>query len=367
MIIEMEPLDVLFFRDSKPFNKGEDNWANSLPFPNLTTIYGMLRSTYFSMHMEQFHLVNKESDQSDPTKKIQIENVNLVYQDKEYYPIPEDLFCFEDKDGFQFRYKKCVESKNMISSLHTKTGLIYSMKKPDAYSKQKPIDTSFLRLDKKNLNAYFNKGKIRYFDFHDKIFEESKIGIGRSDESKCSEEGLLYRIGQVRYGMDVKIRVEINDGILELPARGVLRLGGQGNSVSYKIINKLEEKRDNPKKKKCNRLKIYLKNPAVFKNGWKPDFIEGDSLEGVIDEKKVRLLTACINGYFPIGGYDLKNNCPKPLVKAVPAGSVYLFELMEECEEVNLKEIKLLSKMDDDIYEKCGYGKAFCCYYKEDK
>lgn len=364
MIIEIEPLDVLFFRDSKPFNRGEDNWANSLPFPNLTTIYGMLRSTYFSMHMEQFHLANMEED---PTRNIQIENVNLVYQGKEYYPIPADLFCFEDKDGLQLKYKKCVNRKNKVSSLHTKTGLTYFMKRPNEYIKQKMINTSFLRLDKRNLQAYFqNDKKLEYFDFRDMILEESKIGIGRNDVSKCSEEGLLYRLGQVRYSRDIKIRVEIKDGFLVLPPKGVLRCGGQGNSVSYKLINELKKEDKNTKKIRCNRLKIYLKNPVVFKGGWKPDFLEKDSLEGVVDGKKVRLLTACVNGYVPLGGYDLKNNCPKPLVKAVPAGSIYLFELMEEYEEVNLKEFRLQSKMDDNIYEKCGYGKAFCSYYKEE-
>lgn len=366
MIIEMEPLDVLFFRDSKPFNKGEDNWASSIPFPNLTTLYGMLRSTYFSLHINEFFPDKKENDS---TNAIRIESANLVYQDSVYYPIPEDLYCYEAKDGYHFMYKQCVESKDMVSSFNVETGLEHFVKIPNTYHKQKPVSTAFFRFDKENLQAYFmNDENLKHKDFREFIFEEGKIGIGRSDRSKCSEEGLLYRIGQIRYEKDLKIRVKINDGILDLPEKGTLKLGGQGNSVSYKLLKDTESINFcTDRKEKCNRVKLYLKSPAVFQNGWKPDFLEKGKLEGVLDGKKVRLLTACINGYLPIGGYDLEKNCPKPLVKAVPAGSVYLFELLEPAEVVKLKEVTLESNMVDNIYEKCGYGKAICSYYKEEK
>lgn len=367
MIIDVEPLDVLFFRDSKPFNKGEDNWANSIPFPNLTTLYGMLRSTFYSLHPDKFCLANEKND---PTNAIRIESVNLVYQDFVYYPVPEDLYCYEEEGHYQFLYKQCVGINDMVSSLGVHTGLSHVMKVSSTYKKQKPVNTSFFRLDKRNLQSYFrNEDNLCYKDFQKLVYEEGKIGIGRSDKSKCSEEGLLYRIGQIRYEKGMKIRIKINEGVLDLPEKGTLRLGGQGKYVSYRLVKDTED-RDflKSEKAKVNRVKIYLETPAVFRNGWKPDFLNSgiDKMEGVLDGKKVKLLTACINGYIPLGGYDIEKNCPKPFVKAVPAGSVYIFELLEPIEEVTLKKITLESKAEE-IYERCGYGKAVCSYYYEEE
>ena len=60
MILELQPLDTLFFRDGKPFNKGEENWADAIfpPFP--ATIYGALRTAYFNEHIEIFEKLKSE-------------------------------------------------------------------------------------------------------------------------------------------------------------------------------------------------------------------------------------------------------------------------------------------------------------------
>jgi CRISPR-associated protein Cmr3 len=36
MEIKIQPLDTLFFRDGKPFEKGENTWADGMMLPNPT-------------------------------------------------------------------------------------------------------------------------------------------------------------------------------------------------------------------------------------------------------------------------------------------------------------------------------------------
>lgn len=60
MIIEMKPLDTLFFRDSKPFSRGEDTWADTIFPPYPSTVYGALRTAWFKQNIKEFEYL-KES------------------------------------------------------------------------------------------------------------------------------------------------------------------------------------------------------------------------------------------------------------------------------------------------------------------
>ncbi|PIW88061.1 MAG: hypothetical protein COZ94_01800, partial [Nitrospirae bacterium CG_4_8_14_3_um_filter_41_47] len=60
-----------------------------------------------------------------------------------------------------------------------------------------------------------------------------------------------------------------------------------------------------------------------------PDCINADTMQGQIDGIGIKLTGACIEKPIGIGGYDFVKNQPKVMKKAVPAGSVYYFELIE--------------------------------------
>lgn len=366
MIIEINPLDVLFFRDSKPFNRTEDSWANSLSFPNLTTIYGALRTSHFGCHMEQLKYANRAND---PTRGLEIKNAALSFDNLICYATPADLSCYKERNKLFFKYSELVKNE-MSSSLSLKTGLTYSVKKEIHHDYYKEASKVMIRLSKFDLENYFDNDEIEGIDLGNSIYEESKIGIGRNDLSKTSEDGLLYRIGQIRYQDNLKIIVEINDGIIDIPESGVFQMGGQGKAVSYRILqnNTFLKVDESQSKEKCNRLKIYMKSPAVFRNGWKPDFLnEGKNmLEGIVDGKRVRLIGACIDGYNLVGGYDIESNRAKPLVRCVPAGSIYYMELLEPVEETRIKELNFPCHYQDSTYTKCGFGQAFGIFYWEE-
>ncbi len=94
MYIELTPYDVLFFRNSKPFDMGEDFEAESYAFPPLTTLHGAI--------VAQFLRANKVSTADvENLKKIaeQIKLSGLFYRvwnragdDLGYFlPAPADL------------------------------------------------------------------------------------------------------------------------------------------------------------------------------------------------------------------------------------------------------------------------------------
>lgn len=73
------------------------------------------------------------------------------------------------------------------------------------------------------------------------------------------------------------------------------------------------------------RALVYLATPALFKDGWRPtEFINRHSF--------LTLRGAAVGPPLIVAGWDWKANAPKAPKRAVPAGSVYFFEVNEKAE-----------------------------------
>jgi CRISPR-associated protein Cmr3 len=97
---------------------------------------------------------------------------------------------------------------------------------------------------------------------------------------------------------------------------GITRFGGE-NKVA--IITKYDGNLTPPPPQLSGDVfKLYLATPAFFREGWRPE-IEG-----------AQLLAAAVYGYDSIGGFDVKERKPKPMRRAVRAGSVYYYRIIDE-------------------------------------
>lgn len=82
---------------------------------------------------------------------------------------------------------------------------------------------------------------------------------------------------------------------------------------------------------KTGYFKLILITPAFFKEGWKPDM---ESL-GV----NAQLISANIGKPVSIGGWDMDENYPKPMSKAVPSGSVYYYKLLADSADELMEKV----------------------------
>ncbi|MEO1927848.1 MAG: type III-B CRISPR module-associated Cmr3 family protein, partial [Nautiliaceae bacterium] len=110
-------------------------------------------------------------------------------------------------------------------------------------------------------------------------------------------------------------------------------------------------------------FKIYLLTPAIFRNGWYPDFLD-ENFEGKINEVRIKLIAASLGKNEYIGGWDIRKNSPKPMYKAVPVGSVYYFKILEGNKEDILEIDNIVS---NEEYKKHGFGKMIIADYKGQK
>jgi CRISPR-associated protein Cmr3 len=151
---------------------------------------------------------------------------------------------------------------------------------------------------------------------------------------------------------DIDLAVDFSG--IELEEKGLLRLGGEGKAVSYEVIENKQEF-GFPEIKK--EFVMYLATPAIFTNGWLPGFINPDDFTGeIMKGLKVKLVSAILSRPQLIGGFDMKDLKPKPMLKAVPAGSVYFFEIQSGdgklLQTINGKSIS-------DYNEKEGFGISY--------
>ncbi len=347
-MIELNPLDTLFFRDGKPFTMGEDSWADSIFPPYPSAIYGVLRSLYFGEHPNE---VPNANTKKDPTADLKIKGIYLSKDGNLMAPVPRDLVCpkekmTESKKEYELVQLQMTENKYISSNMK----LSYILTYPDEVEN---LQNGFLDIG--SLNGYLNchTGNLTAIDIKDgHVLQENKTGIGRNKKTRTAEEHMLYTI-QMNRVVNLSLMVDY-EGI-ELPESGMTKMGGEGKIVSYRQNVPLSTIESPEIENKM--FKIFLMTPAFFENGWIPGWIDKENLIGKKDNLTVKLIAAALGKYIPIGGFDMKKKIPKEMRRAVPAGSVYYFEIQKGtiAEAIEIFHLKSISEFGTD---REGFGVA---------
>lgn len=345
MRIKIDAFDTLYFREGKPFTMGSETWGIGIfpPYPSM--LYGALRSVYFSYNADFLKYANTEND---PTKGLKITGIYLTRKDDVYFPFPFD--CAQEKEA-----KNKKDKNKFIILKPTKCSVVSNC--PSTHisipeGNVKIENTAGAWIDKISLEAYLNSNhvNIALTEFDSLVISEPKIGIGRNNLTRTAQDSMLYRVAMKRM-IETSIVVEFEG--LNLPEQGLIKFGGEGRPVHYETIN------DNMIPKLPEQMgkvfKLYLSTPAIFEKGWLPKWIDENTLEGQYDGLRLKLITASIGRVIYIGGFNMKLKEPKPMKRAVPAGSIYYFEIIED--KQNLSPVELFhGKAISDITPEQGFG-----------
>jgi len=337
--LQIDAADTLFFRDGRPFTMGEDTYAESNIYPPMpSVIYGTLRTAYLSENMGKFSL----DELIEKSEVLSIKNIALRTSSEDvFYPMPKDLVVPKKENSKNKAKNLELISNNSTSSIQTSSVLLNE-------APEKVKDEDFI-ISSTALRDYLDRyeTEINVEPLKDYLLSETKLGIGRNNETRISSDGLLYRIGMIRPQIGISVGFEN----LEIKSKGYLQLGGEKKiAFSSNIDDSLEIP--------CPEIdsemfKIYLATPAIFKCGWKPaDLLKKYDLE---------LLTAALGKPINIGGWDVKMQKPKTMLKAVPAGSVFYVkaksvDLAQSASKQIFKQ-KSISEYADS--SKQGFGLVF--------
>lgn len=181
-------------------------------------------------------------------------------------------------------------------------------------------------------------------------------------QSQSAEDGMLFTCSQlsfanVPYEMSVKIGTEDLSRCEMHPIGGERRLvrwnrveSPAGWSCPDKIRAALAD---------CRHIRMVLASPAIFKNGWLPDWMDVDTKQGVVPgtNVKVVLKSAVIPRWKAISGWSYEFKGPKPIRRMVPTGSVYFFDVIDgDTAEIAQRWMESVCLENQDIND--GFGLA---------
>ncbi|MCG8331774.1 MAG: type III-B CRISPR module-associated protein Cmr3 [Chitinophagales bacterium] len=364
MIIRIKALDTLFFRDGKPFNMADESWATGIFPPPPSVLYGALRSAFLSQ--KGFNSNNIKISENLKIRNLFFEQENINNGSlKRIHWAPYDLSATDlgNKIKQKIHLLHLRMSKNINSQKYKFKYQLFPPEKKEGV---------FLNVDTVGGPEYlvtgFEESYVKTGNLPKSLIQlskvittEPKVGIGRNNYTHVSDESALYRVGMQRLaGNQYRLNIIIDFDGLDLAPSGVLKIGGEGKSAFYKIYHDRSIQIPFPTLEK-DIFKLYLATPALFENGWRPSWLSQDG-SGNYKGIELQLLTAAIGKPIHIGGFDIRKKEPKPMLKAVPPGTVYYFKLLKGGQ----KELKnaFHQKCISDRRQKEGFGLAFVCNLK---
>jgi CRISPR-associated protein Cmr3 len=329
-LLRINPFDTFFFRDGKPFSMNDDTWADGVFPPSPSVIYGALRTAWIAQQKDGFTTENIQKSEALKIKGIFLEFNN----DTIAIPVPRD-----------FVYDKNVKKIKYFLKLE----------------KNKVLGKSFLEMvalpPKDVLIENFDKGQVLEKDVIERyllkqtnitpkegcIVQESKIGISRNAETHTTNEGALYRVDMLRFkasylnenqGNDKMAAIVVEYEGLSLLEKSITKIGGEGKAAFYEPIYEATHCLvAAPNALSDNRFRLCLITPSIFDNGWLPNWINPNDFTGEYKGLKLKLLATVLGKPLSVGGFGFslqsKKFEPKKMYKAIPAGSVYYFEILQ--------------------------------------
>ncbi len=343
--IYFEPLDTLFFRDSRPFSAGDDTLAETiLPLP--LTLYGTIGS--YILKKNQTNLIAFFSGGEDiilgryddtlSRTKMKIKGPFLSRHDQVYVPCPLNLvkinnvFCKNLKPDLNITPKWDIEDDEL---------------RPIAFPEGE-IEPAAEFITSREVIAYLTGEEITPHKIKDDYLYsyERKFGHKLDRNTLTVEEGFLYSAEHLRFRDSLDSRTYVKTELLVFVegidasaiSDSLTHIGGERRMARIRtdinkeifpeneeIIKKIAEKK---------QFLVYFLTPALFRDGfnrqWPTKFTEiGANLVG-----------AAVNKPVHISGWkrsDASKGAPRPLKRAVPAGSVYFFRFGQWDEEKFLR------------------------------
>lgn len=330
-----EPLDTLFFRDNKPFTAGEDSFAES-KFPSPLTIFGAIGNYILEKNNTDLAgFFKSQNDQSlgkyDPdlnSTRLKLKGP-FIFSKKMYLPPPANLFLFGTSD-----FKKLFPDKDAHPKWDIKSNTLKPLRLIEdmEYEPVKdfiPDDEIAKVLDNSEIISFMGKLKEDYF-----FKPERKFGHKLNRGTLTVDEGFLYSTQHLRFHETLN-GTEFEKTELMVFVEGfdsfnfsddVIFLGGERKRSRIRA-----EKADNlylrnnkilADIKHNKQFFVYFITPAIFSNGY-------TRYSWPIEFNNAKLISAAVNKPLYLSGWQRTNNaqgCPRPIRKAVPAGSLYFFE-----------------------------------------
>ena len=396
------PLEPLIARDSRPF--GEGGRAGVLEWLTPSLIAGALR-TFLWEHGAQ---------DASVLKRVAVSGGFPVYDERIYFPRPADILMGKTPDAQERRIYQ-------IRPIKIADGVIYDLPEADkgfipSLAKDAPDDgfkpdSMASWWQSALLERWLDEGEqgavaVTQDDFKEPATlspasKDIRVHVSVDPDTLTAAEGKLFsttgldlnrrarqsddddeKQGRGKLGPTVQLSIRVDydaeglsdDVVKYLPIEFLLPLGGDRRAARFEQADDAAlwgaYAKPNMQIDDQNHLllRMVLATPAIFKGGWLPGWLS-DGLCGKFPgtEIELKLVSAIVNRWDPVSGWDYVVGKPKPLRRMAPAGSVYFFEVVAdpkhqlregntETGAFDFSELWLRSCCDDEQDRRDGFG-----------
>jgi CRISPR-associated protein Cmr3 len=157
-----------------------------------------------------------------------------------------------------------------------------------------------------------------------------RVGIGLDAAQRRAAEGKLFSVQAVAPRAGVGFVAAVAGA--EPPARGTVRLGGDGRAAALSVADVRLPEPDYEGIARNRRCRLVLTTPGIFARGWLPTGAAepaGDGARFELHGVRGRIVCAALPRAEVVSGWDLAKWQPKPAQRIAPAGSVYWLEELD--------------------------------------
>lgn len=326
----IEPLDVLVLRDNKLFGDPGSFGQSSLP-PWPSVMAGALRSwllVHDKVDLQQFSDGKPHPILGKPAEpgSFMLTDLQLARRQDdacETLRLPPADLIVTKADGVSTNR---LQPQALAAGIQASTPLALL---PVLAQRDRTKPESGYWLDEAGWVRYLSGKTVEPQQLvrADALFStELRVGIGMDADKRSAADGALFSTQAIalKHGVGFIARV----AGAELPAAGMLRLGGEGRGARVERVQLPDDPDLVSEIGAARRCRIVLTTPGVFAAGWRLPGMEEDgrfALNGV----RGRVVAACVQRGEVISGFDLARRKPKDAQRMAPAGSVYWIDELE--------------------------------------
>lgn len=393
--LQLTARDPIVARDGRPFGAGQGNRMRGLGWPLPSVVAGSFRTALVKADPS----LDFAGDMPWLLMQIEVAGVFPTVKNELYLSAPNDAVAEPTEDGKAIKLVHRVTPQSNVGGCDFPDDLPLRpvmLSEEQAKRDFKP----------KSVPAWWPVGKLTEWllgqsvTFDDTFFnaaiQETRDHVCLDADTGAAAEGQLFATAGLnvthlpRYGVaeskpfherftevTLTARVTIPDsGFAHLSTLNTWHpLGGERRLVHWKASDLISGWTYPVAVKSAlvsaTQIRMVLATPAIFKHGWRPHWLDANTLAGkpFADGPTLKLVGVSNGRWKAVSGWSLaKINHkgeldpngkpgPKPIRRMVPAGSVYFFEV-KQGEAEKLAERWLESVSDDEQEQRDGFGLA---------
>lgn len=376
-MLEITCRDPIVARDGRPFGAGQGNRMRSLDWPLPSVLAGSLRTALGKSAKRDFSVETAKD-------LLQVEAAGPLPQadGQTYFPAPDDCVVHPEQGPLralpQAAYRGgCDWPERGLLPVQVQT--------PDDF---KP-EVAPAWWPEERYGAWLAGENVELDDrFLSAPEIESRMHVRIDPNAGAAEESQLFttsalaltylprygysssRLRSSRFaGISLAARVRAGDwaGHAAVKLDALHTLGGERRLAHWKTAAETNawncSERVRGALATASRVRMVLATPAIFRDGWKPGWLN-DELVGAPPDAKVtlRLVGVSIRRWQAVSGWSLAElpgqpRGPKPVKRMVPAGGVYFFDVVDR-KASDLAERWLEPVSDEKQDRRDGFGLA---------